>query len=84
MALPDIAGTLMVFEYCEAKIKGKPTLLKVPQSLSCFEQTLPVSVRCFPSTFYYNDIYYDTQHLNDCPLSIASPICHVHKLLKFA
>lgn len=83
MALPDIAGALMVFEYCEAKIKGKPTLSKVPQSLSCFEQTLPVSVRYFPSTFYFNDIYYDTQRLNDYSLSLASLICHVHKLSKF-
>jgi hypothetical protein len=44
MALQDIGGSLMTFEYCEAKIKGKPTAFKTPQSLSCFEQTLPVSV----------------------------------------
>ncbi|CAM6069150.1 unnamed protein product [Sphagnum tenellum] len=43
MALQDIGGSLMTFEYCEAKIKGKPTAFKTPQSLSCFEQTLPVS-----------------------------------------
>lgn len=44
MAAADIAGSLMVFEYCESKIKGKPTLAKVPESLSCFEQTIPISV----------------------------------------
>lgn len=44
MAAADIAGSLMVLEYCESKIKGKPTLAKVPQSLSCFEQTIPISV----------------------------------------
>lgn len=54
MAAADIAGSLMVLEYCESKIKGKPTLAKVPQSLSCFEQTIPVSVTIlnFSHSFY--------------------------------
>lgn len=51
MALADIAGSLMTFEYCESKIKGKPTLKKTPQSLSCFEQTLPVSVIFLPPEY---------------------------------
>ncbi|KAJ7534574.1 hypothetical protein O6H91_13G100700 [Diphasiastrum complanatum] len=38
----DVAGELFTFEYCNAKLKGRPTLVKTKQSLSCFDQTLPV------------------------------------------
>ncbi|KAJ7567176.1 hypothetical protein O6H91_02G134900 [Diphasiastrum complanatum] len=38
----DVAGQLFAFEYCNVKLKGKPTMKKTKQSLSCFDQTLPV------------------------------------------
>ncbi|GBG71982.1 hypothetical protein CBR_g10920 [Chara braunii] len=40
----DVAGQLFTYEYCNAKIKGKPSMKPTKQSLSCFDQTLPVSV----------------------------------------
>eukprot|EP00249_Psilotum_nudum_P004678 c18183_g1_i4 orf=1087-1533(-) len=42
--MTDVAGQLCAFEYCNVKLKGKPTMKKTKQSLSCFDQTLPVGL----------------------------------------
>lgn len=42
--MTDVAGQLFAFEYCNAKLKGKPTMKKTKQSGSCFDQTLPVKL----------------------------------------
>lgn len=43
MAAADIAGEMLVIDYANHRFKGKPPPRMAPQSLSCFDQTIPVS-----------------------------------------
>lgn len=44
MAHADIAGTILITQYANVKFKGKKAPEIPPQSLSCFDQTIPVPV----------------------------------------
>ncbi|KAG0566997.1 hypothetical protein M758_7G097000 [Ceratodon purpureus] len=68
MAVADLASAMMLIAYGEVKFKGKPAPHMPPQSLSCFDQTIPVPQTRFPGKHEFSP-------LKDKDLPYWSPSC---------
>ncbi|KAG0558572.1 hypothetical protein M758_10G036100 [Ceratodon purpureus] len=68
MAHADIAGTMLITQYSNVKFKGKKPPEIPPQSLSCFDQTIPVPWTRQPGK-------HERIHIADKDLPYWSPSC---------